>query len=276
MSTTSRIRLLLVTTMALLAAVAVGATASSSPTFAGAAQGTSAGVLTFNAQLDARYPPTTCPDGTPGGIECFARTGSGTVRGLGTVNESYEYLVDPAPTGCGTGIDMVRVLPTTARLSVPDKGEIQLSVGEPACAARVLGRPLRATSAFTITGGTGTYTGASGGGTYTDLSYGPPTYRGKDSWQGTLSVPGLDFDVTPPVLRGAVARTVRAPRRSQRVRVPFKVTAVDAVDGAVPATCTPRPGSIFRLGRTRVTCSATDKSANTAARTFTVTVIASR
>ena len=235
-----------------------------------------AGTLTFDAQLDARYPLTTCPDGTPGGIDCFARTGSGTVRGLGTVNESFVYLVDPAPTGCRTDIEPVRVLPTTARLSVPGKGEIQLSVSEPACAARVIGRPLRATSAFTITGGTGTYTGASGGGTYTDYSYGPPADRGKDSWQGTLSVPGLDFDVTPPVLRGAVARTVRAPRRSRRVRVPFKVTAVDAVDGAVPARCTPRPGSIFRLGRTRVTCSATDKSANTAARTFTVTVIASR
>ena len=273
MSTTSRIRLLLVTTMALLAAVAAGA-AATSPTFAGAARGTSAGVLTFNAQLDARYPPTTCPDGTPGGIECFARTGSGTVRGLGTVNESFVYLVDPAPTGCGTDIDAVRVLPTTARLSVPGKGEIQLSVGESGCASRA--GVLRATSAFTITGGTGTYTGASGGGTYTDVSTGPPGYRGKDSWQGTLVVPGVDFDVTPPVLRGAVARTVRAPRRSQRVRVPFKVTAVDAVDGAVPATCTPRPGSVFRLGRTRVTCSATDKTANTAARTFTVTVIASR
>ena len=273
MSTMGRIRLLLVTTMALLAAVAAGA-AATSPTFAGAARGTSAGVLTFNAQLDARYPPTTCPDGTPGGIECFTRTGTGTIRGLGTVNESFVYLVDPAPTGCGTDIDAVRVLPTTARLSVPGKGEIQLSVGESACASRA--GLLRATSAFTITGGTGTYTGASGGGTYTDFSTGPPGYRGKDSWQGTLVVPGLDFDVTPPVLRGAVARTVRAPRRSQRVRVPFKVTAVDAVDGAVPATCTPRPGSVFRLGRTRVTCSATDKTANTAARTFTVTVIASR
>lgn len=274
MFTTGRIRLLLVTTMALLAAVAVGATATGSPTLAGVAQGTSAVVLTFNAQLDARYPPTTCPDGTPGGSECFARTGSGTVRGLGTVNESFVYLVDPAPTGCGTVIEPVRVLPTTARLSVPGKGEIQLSVGESGCASRA--GAVRATSAFTITGGTGAYTGASGGGTYTDNSYGPPTYRGKDSWQGTLSVPGLDFDATPPVLRGAVARTVRAPRHSQRVRVPFNVTAVDAVDGAVPATCTPRPGSIFRLGRTRVACSSTDKSANTAARTFTVTVIASR
>jgi hypothetical protein len=267
-----RLRTVLVLCAALVLVLGVG------PAMSGGTRaiafGAAAGTLTFDAQLDARYPPTTCPDGTPGGIECFARTGSGTVRGLGTVNESYVYLVDPAPTGCGTDNDAVQVLPTTARLSIPGKGEIQLSVGGPACAARTLGLPLRATSAFTITGGTGTYTGASGGGTYIDRSYG--TYRGKDSWQGTLSVPGLDFDVTPPVLRGAVARTVRAPRRSQRVRVPFKVTAVDAVDGAVPTTCMPSPGSIFRLGRTRVTCSATDKSANAASRTFTVTVLTAR
>jgi HYR domain len=267
-----RLRTVLVLCAALVLVLGVGpAMGGGTPAIAFSA---AAGTLTFDAQLDARYPPTTCPDGTPGGIECFARTGSGTVRGLGAVNESFVYLVDPAPTGCGTDIEPVRVLPTTARLSVPGKGEIQLSVGESGCASR--GGVLRATSAFTITGGTGAYTGASGGGTYTDNSYGPPTYRGKDRWQGTLSVPGLDFDVTPPVLRGAVARTVRAPRRSQRVRVPFKVTAVDAVDGAVPATCMPRPGSIFRLGRTRVTCSATDKSANAATRTFTVTVLTAR
>jgi hypothetical protein len=34
----------------------------------------------------------------------------------------------------------------------------------------------------------------------------------------------------------------------------------------------PRSGSRFRVGRTRVTCSATDTSANTRKATFTVTV----
>jgi hypothetical protein len=47
---------------------------------------------------------------------------------------------------------------------------------------------------------------------------------------------------------------------------------MDAVDGPVLAVCTRRSGSYFRLGRTKVTCGATDSSENSAARSFTVTV----
>jgi len=50
------------------------------------------------------------------------------------------------------------------------------------------------------------------------------------------------------------------------------VAAHDDVDGTVPVTCAPRSGSFFPVGRTRVRCAATDKSANTATASFTVTV----
>jgi hypothetical protein len=242
----------------------------------GDVSGADTGTLTFDARVDVRYPSTTCPDGTPSGVECFGRAGSGVIRGLGTVNESYAYRVDPAPAGCGNDIDSVAVLPTTARLSVPGKGEIELSIAGAACVPRVFPQPLRATAAFTVTGGSGRYTGASGGGTYTDLSYGPPSFRGRDIWTGTLVVPGLDFDLTAPVLRGAVAQSVRAPKGKKSARVVYRVTAADDVDGALPASCLPRSGSLFRLGRTTVRCSATDQSANTATRTFTVRVVAAR
>ena len=57
------------------------------------------------------------------------------------------------------------------------------------------------------------------------------------------------------------------------MRVSYKVTAQDAVDGAVPVTCTPPPGSRFKVGRTKVTCTTgTDSSGNTAMATFTITV----
>ena len=236
--------------------------------------GAAAGTLTFDAQVDVRYPVTTCPAGTSSGVLCFGRFGSGVIRGLGTVSESYVYQEDLAPAGCAN--DGVSVLPTTARLDVPGKGEIELSVAGAACVPHVDLQPLRATAAFTVTGGSGRYSGASGGGTYTELSYGPPGFHGRDTWTGTLVVPGLDFDLTAPVFTGPVSKSVRAAKGKKSARVVYRVTASDDVDGVVPASCLPRSGGLFRLGRTTVRCSATDKSANSATRTFTVTVLSAR
>lgn len=112
---------------------------------------------------------------------------------------------------------------------------------------------------FTITGGTGIYEGVSGSGT-AERAFG--VGGGIERWTGTLLAPGTEFDVTPPKLNGATTKTVRAPRGQRRVHVTYTVTASDAVDGPVPVTCEPRSGNRFPLGRTRVTCSAKDKSAN--------------
>ena len=89
-------------------------------------------------------------------------------------------------------------------------------------------------------------------------------------------MPGLDFDVTAPRISGASARTVRAPKGANRARVAYKVTASDAKDGARPVSCVPKSGSRFRIGRTTVRCSATDRSGNTRQATFTITVKAHR
>ena len=112
---------------------------------------------------------------------------------------------------------------------------------------------------------------ASGGGTVEIHSSGA-TGGGTDIWTGTLIVPGYSFDLTPPTIMGVKNRTVRVPRRAKRARVKYSVTAVDDVDSDVPVSCRPRSGSRFRVGHTRVTCSATDTSANIRTATFTVTV----
>lgn len=52
-------------------------------------------------------------------------------------------------------------------------------------------------------------------------------------------------------------------------------TATDLVDGNVTSTCSPSPGSLFRVGSTTVTCTATDSQANSRAVSFTVLVVAS-
>jgi hypothetical protein len=260
--------------LALVAVPAVAGGAMATDAFVTQARGMDAsaaatGTLAFNTDLDVRYPEIDCDAGTPSGVDCFARAGRGVIRGLGPVDEAYLYKVDGAPAGCA--IDEVRVLPATARLSVQGKGAIDVSLGGSGCTRRG-NAPLRAEEAFTITGGSGRYAGASGGGVYVDVSLGPPSFRGRDTWRGTLIVSGLEFDLTPPVLTGARNRTLRIARGRKRVRVAYSVTARDDVDGALSATCRPRSKSWFRVGRTRVLCSAIDTSGNEKTVSFVVTV----
>ena len=89
-------------------------------------------------------------------------------------------------------------------------------------------------------------------------------------------MPGFEFDTTPPTLTGAMNKTVRARKRAKIARVTFRVTAQDDRDGARPVSCVPRSASRFRIGKTRVQCSAVDTSGNSATARFTVTVRATR
>ena len=81
-----------------------------------------------------------------------------------------------------------------------------------------------------------------------------------------------DDDVTPPVIASRGGVFVQA--RVSPVTVLYVApAAVDAVDGAVPVSCSPASGSLFAFGTTTVTCAAVDSSGNLATSTFPVTVI---
>jgi hypothetical protein len=202
--------------------------------------------------------------------------GTGIVRGLGTVSESYLYPVETNAASCPAGF--FRILSYTARFTVAGKGEIEIAVpGSTECLS--IDQVLRPTyPPFTIRGGTGAYADASGNGTldHAVRFTAPGAAAGTDTWVGTLFVPGLEFDVNPPILKGIVSKTVRAPRGAKRVRVTYGVTARDEVGGAVTVSCQPRSGSRFSIGRTVVNCSATDGSGNTATAKFTIIVKARR
>jgi hypothetical protein len=214
-------------------------------------------------------PGVQCPPGTPSDVFCAAREGSGTVRGLGSVTESYFYFIDQDPPECGGAR---KVLPTTARLAVEGKGQLELAIdGHPAC---FTGELLVLTRPFRVTGGSGAYAGAFGSGTINHRL--AISGRGQDIYEGTLVVPGLEFDLTPPTFSGTLSKTVRAPKGAKTVRVRYRVTARDAVDGAVSPRCRPASGSRFKLGRTLVQCTATDASANTRGVRFAITVIRRR
>jgi hypothetical protein len=265
-------RSLVASVAALVIATVVGVTADITPGRGAIAMPN--GNLTLNASLSLSSRLGGCAP--PSGAEaCGARTIRGLFPGLGAASGTYEFLVDQGPPAC-TGSDG-RALSYPIRLAVAGKGEIHAAVAE---ATRCLpDQSIRTqTQTFTVTGGTGSYTGASGSGTL-ERRLGEETAtgrHGREIWVGTLDVPGLEFDVTPPVLSGAVAKTVRAPRGVKRMRVTYKVAAADNADGDVPVSCMPRSGSRFPIGRTTVTCEATDSSGNTKTAQFRITVRARR
>src|SRR5439155_15120961 len=78
-------------------------------------------------------------------------------------------------------------------------------------------------------------------------------------------------DTTPPVV-SVPANITKEATGSCGAPASYSASAADIVDGAVTATCSPASGSIFPLGATTVTCSATDAHGNTGSASFTVTV----
>jgi hypothetical protein len=85
----------------------------------------------------------------------------------------------------------------------------------------------------------------------------PFTVSVVDTLSPVLSLPG-----TTAVQAGSAAGAT----------VTFSVTAVDAVDGPVPVTCSPASGSTFPLGQTPVSCSARDAAGNATSGSFVISV----
>src|SRR5207248_1330594 len=83
------------------------------------------------------------------------------------------------------------------------------------------------------------------------------------------------FNITvidqPPVL--SLPNNVHATATvSSGTVVNYSVAATDAVSGNLPVGCAPASGSIFPIGTTTVTCSATDGAGHTSSGTFNVSV----
>ena len=81
-------------------------------------------------------------------------------------------------------------------------------------------------------------------------------------------------DTTAPNLTVSGARSATATSASGAVVTYTPPTAADIVDGSVAASCDKASGSVFPLGATTVTCTATDEAGNTGTERFTVTVTA--
>jgi len=223
-----------------------------------ASGGGTAGTLNLDTRLPATWQTVSCPAGTTGANpHCYAISGQGVVRGLGQTSESYAFVIDDYDSGSSN-------FHFTATVDVPGKGTIDVSgaTPSPSCTCTPYGVALD----FTVTGGTGVFDGAYGSGTTVFNTSTDAT------WSGTLSVPGYTFDTAAPVISGKVPKTVKVRRGAGRARVRYAVSALDPDEGSLPVTCTPRSGSLFKIGRRTVRCEATDANGNTATRRFTVKV----
>ncbi|HEX6700816.1 MAG TPA: HYR domain-containing protein [Gaiellaceae bacterium] len=261
-------------TLALAAAIPLVIVVCAAAPLASAGLDRVSGTLALQGTLtvvsnDAPCRPATLP------LLCHENEGRGIVPGLGPIVVTHPYNADPGDPrtdpACFNAVG-VHVLGYTARVVVAGKGELELSVhGSEKCLQPP--EAIRRTEAFVVTGGSGAYLGASGQGTIEHRwSFVPGGAAGTDLWAGSLTIPGLEFDLTPPTIRGAISKTVRARRGASRVRVTYGVTASDNVDETVTVKCRPRSGSLFKIGRTVVTCTATDSSGNLQTVRFKVTV----
>ena len=249
-------------------ALVAGVSRATAPETATASAPLATGTLSLQATQRVLSPLVPCaPQAPPDAVdECRSRTGSGSMSGLGDVSAKYFWSYGPGSPPCPS--PLFRPNATTGRLVVAGKGDLHFTLAQ---GAQCVGDfPQNEPQDFTITGGTGTYQGASGSGKVGERLLGGGV--GRETWTGTLDVPGLEFDVTRPTLSGATSKTLRAPSGAKRVRVTYKVTASDNADAQVPVTCAPRSGSRFPIGRTIVKCSATDSSGNTASASFRITV----
>ena len=217
---------------------------------------------TLNLQGEFRLTgtPSACPSGTPSTTSCVQVTGTATIRGLGVASETYAGMLDRSNPSCQ------HASWTPVVVNVAGKGKLDVSFTDPYTCDPTSGA---AVADFTISGGTGPYQDATGTGTVTNAGS-PPNVT--DTWSGTLDAPDTTFDLTPPTIHAPndIMRFVRNGTHSRRVN--YQVTATDAADGTVPVNCKPRSGSQFKLGRTHVTCTASDTSANTTRTTFTIRV----
>jgi HYR domain len=257
--------------LAVLATLALGASiVLLIPTGASSAPTGTLGTLQVRATFADAFYEESCPPGATvsAQVECFVFAGKGVVPGLGKTTVNWQLIDDVTD-----GLSCQHFNFTTIVVKVAGKGEIDASLIDPK--THCWTRPPLVAGPFvgTVTGGSGRYAGASGNLQVIENLKDDVGGSGDaiETWIGTLTVPGLDFDLTPPTLHGIHDRIIGA-GKARGVRVRFTVTAMDAARRAVRAICTPRSGSLFKRGRTKVTCSATDANGNTATATFGVTV----
>jgi HYR domain len=215
--------------------------------------------LVFDVSIVSKFVETTCPPGSSVGTECFQYSAGKIVPGLGRTSLAWNETIDRTGS-CGVW----KVLDGSW---ITPKGTIPFSGTSEGCPSvnEGTGATVQITFAPGSSGASGTATAKFGRANVSAVKTEPVR------WSGTLAIPNVTFDTTPPQIAHVANKVVKI-HRGHRGRAFYKVAATDAVDGLLKAKCRPRSGSFFPIGRTRVRCSATDTSGNTATTSFLVII----
>ncbi|MGC4948603.1 HYR domain-containing protein [Streptomyces sp. DT224] len=96
-----------------------------------------------------------------------------------------------------------------------------------------------------------------------------PTAAPDPDFQQQITIDVNDVDAPVVAVDDRIARA----DDEDGTRISYWATARDAQDGRLPVTCTPASGSLFPIGSTTVTCTATDTAGNTATDTAAFRVL---
>jgi hypothetical protein len=234
----------------------------------------SVGTLQVHGTFRINFVGVACPAGSPAMTGCYSQVSASdaAVPGLGRMTTAYTLVYEDFGSG-GPRCHVHAQIP----IVIAGKGEIDLATRSTSCITPTLNTanptPEVPPTEYTITGGSGRYAGASGSGAldYVNRETSPGAGYNNITWTGTLNVAGLSFDTTPPQITGATPKAAKT-RTAKGARVRYSVSATDATDGPVPVACLPKSGSVFRVGRKTVTCTAADGSSNIATARFVITV----
>jgi hypothetical protein len=97
------------------------------------------------------------------------------------------------------------------------------------------------------------------------------TCQDKAGNQSSNTQTGINIDRVAPALVVPASVVANATSPSGAA-VAFIVTATDALDPSPVVICSPSSGSVFPIGNTNITCTATDRAGNTSSGGFVVTV----
>ncbi|WP_405901252.1 HYR domain-containing protein [Streptomyces sp. NBC_00727] len=96
-----------------------------------------------------------------------------------------------------------------------------------------------------------------------------PTAAPDPDFQQKITIDVNDVDAPVVTVDDRIARA----DDENGTRISYWATARDTQDGRLPVTCTPASGSLFPIGSTTVTCTATDRAGNTATDTAVFEVL---
>jgi PKD repeat protein len=100
------------------------------------------------------------------------------------------------------------------------------------------------------------------------------TYTVSDGYNSTSTTRTVSVvDTTPPAFTSPPSATINATSPAGASYFYTTPAATDAVVGTVTVACNPPPGSVFPIGTTIVTCTATDQAGNSTTHVFTVTIL---